>query len=331
MPPKRKLKRPPSECAIPPVMAPSVAGGFVFERVPHAADDIRRYVESQSHERVTHLEKVGTETLPARKLDAWDVRTDADRYWVITNPTNLYSQVHFPSLDYTLTFHIGLTTRIAAQRAGEPDEEQRDRLAPAWRRWTQAAEALDRADEAEQFQAIGMQCREALLAVARGIASSSMVPSGQQAPKAGDFIHWSELIADAIAPGPNARELRSYLKAVARSAWSLVNAVTHAQNAVRFDASMAVEATQSTFCAFGAALVRHERGAPDRCPGCSSYRVASVYMPEIAVGHPYRSVCESCGWTDKPRVVRRHGSSRVRRNMTPDQRVAKRRARPTRG
>jgi hypothetical protein len=34
--------------------------------------------------------------------------TDEGRWWVITNLTNLYSQTHFPSLDYTLSFHIEL-------------------------------------------------------------------------------------------------------------------------------------------------------------------------------------------------------------------------------
>lgn len=49
--------------------------------------------------------------------EMWDVTTDQDRWWVITNPTNLYSQQHFPSLDYTLSFHIGLMARVVAARA----------------------------------------------------------------------------------------------------------------------------------------------------------------------------------------------------------------------
>jgi hypothetical protein len=46
----------------------------------------------------------------------WDVHTTGDRYWVITNPTNLYSQQLFPSMDYTLSFHVGVTARMVARR-----------------------------------------------------------------------------------------------------------------------------------------------------------------------------------------------------------------------
>jgi predicted Zn-ribbon and HTH transcriptional regulator len=299
-------------------MAPEVAGQFAFTGPPHQAEDIRQYFEMEADEPVVHLERVATETLPGRKLEVWDVHTKDGRWWVVTNPTNLYSQTHFPSLDYTITFHVGLMTRMSARRAGEAPDEQRERLAPVWRRWSQAAQELDLADEAEQFQAVAMRCREALLALTRSIARPEMVPAGRDAPKAGDFIGWAEIIAETIAPGGSAKELRSYLKSIARESWQLVNAVTHARNAVRFDGSIAVEATQSALSAFGATLLRHEDGAPDRCPSCASYRIASVFMPDVAVGHPYRAVCESCGWTDKkPAAPRAKRAPSRRSRATP--------------
>lgn len=298
---RRKRPRPPGECTIPPPMTPEVAGQFTFSGPPHQADAMREYFESQApDEPVVHLEKVATETLPGRKLEVWDVHTKDGRWWVVTNPTNLYSQVHFPSLDYTITFHVGLSMRMSARQVGQPPNEQRDRLASVWRRWSQAAHELDLVDEAEQFQAVAMRCREALLALTRSIARPKMVPAGREAPKAGDFIGWAEIIAETLAPGASAKELRSYLKSIARESWQLVNHVTHARNAVRFDGSIAVAATQSALSAFGATLLRHEDGAPDRCPSCASYRIASVFVPDVAVGHPYRAVCESCGWSDQP-------------------------------
>jgi hypothetical protein len=50
--------------------------------------------------------------------DCWDVHTNKDRYWVITCPTNLYPQKYFPSLDFTLSFHIGVSARIVAMQRG---------------------------------------------------------------------------------------------------------------------------------------------------------------------------------------------------------------------
>lgn len=110
-------------------MPPEAIGPLLVKQTPHEAAEIRWYIESQAHARVTHLEKVQTEMLPDRKLNAWDVRTKKDRYWVITTPTNLYSQELFPSVDYTISFHIGLTLRIGMRRQNTANEEQHDRPA----------------------------------------------------------------------------------------------------------------------------------------------------------------------------------------------------------
>jgi hypothetical protein len=67
-------------------------------------------------EKVLHLEKVASERIFDRQHDVWDVHTDKERWWVVTQPTNLYSQTLMPSLDYTLSFHIGLMARMAARR-----------------------------------------------------------------------------------------------------------------------------------------------------------------------------------------------------------------------
>jgi hypothetical protein len=270
---------------------------FVLDRPEHEASEIRNYVETQARpERVTHLEKVATEQLFDRRHDAWDVLTNKDRYWVITGPTNLYSQKDFPSVDYTMSFHIGLMMRVLARSKHVSRDEQEDLLAPAWRRLSQAGEALNKADEAEEFQSVGMRCREALLALVRGIARDSMVPQGATRPQSGNFIEWSDLIANAIASGSSAERIRGHLKSIAESTWHLVQWLTHSSNAVRFDGRMAVDATEATITAFGAAVTRLERGAPDRCPNCTSYRIASVYTPELEIDPPYVSFCEACGW-----------------------------------
>src|SRR4051794_27829228 len=89
------------DCTIPGSVPTSVLNESVLRRSPREEQAICEYVESQSpKEKVLHLEKVTTEYVLDRKLDVWDVRTDGERYWVITNPTNLYSQELFPSLDY---------------------------------------------------------------------------------------------------------------------------------------------------------------------------------------------------------------------------------------
>ena len=86
-------------------------------------------------------------------------------------------------------------TRVMARERGAEDDQQQGRLAAAWRRWSQAAEALERADEAEEFQAVGMRCRESFLAMVRAMANKTMVPAGHMPPKTSDFIHLLQGIA----------------------------------------------------------------------------------------------------------------------------------------
>jgi hypothetical protein len=275
-----------------------VLADFLVTRPEYEERAVREYVEVQARpEKVTHLEKIKTERLRARVMDVWDVRTTGDRYWVITNPTNLYSQHDFPSMDFTLSFHIGLMERLFARDATSAPDAQQRRLAAAWRRWEQAASALDHADEAEEFQAVGMRCRECLLDFITATAEPRMVQEGQEPPQRGNFLAWSEIIANAVAHGGSAERVRQYLKTVAEQTWQLVSWLTHARNATSADGHLAVAATHHALAAFGVAVIRHERGAPERCPRCSSYRLTIDYRSDL---NAEVMLCEACGWTDSP-------------------------------
>lgn len=297
MPRARKTRKPKveGECVIPPTLPPVELRKYVINGPPHEARAITAYMEGQWGDTVAHLEKVATEPLFSGRLDAWDVHTDKGRYWVITNPTNLYPQDTFKSLDFAITVHVGLTTRMRARTQSNVEPEQEYRLSAAWRRVTQAREALDVADEAEAFQAVGMRCRECLLELARAIATPDMVPANETPPQVGNFLRWSELIAHTIAGGRHAGDIRTYLKQAAASTWQLVNWLTHSANATRFDADITLDATQNVVDAFGMALVRYMRGEPDRCSLCRSYRLAGDYRPDLGVEEPWVTVCASCG------------------------------------
>src|SRR3954453_3611317 len=75
-------------------------------------DEIRAYVEEQAHEEVVHLEKAASELVGPMRHDIWDVHCPESRWWVVTDPTNLYDQADFKSRDVVLTFHIGLMLRM---------------------------------------------------------------------------------------------------------------------------------------------------------------------------------------------------------------------------
>lgn len=273
----------------------------VHDEPSHEFEDVRRYVELEARgHRVKHAECLKREILFGREHQVWDVVTSRDRFWVVTGPTNLYSHRHFPSADYALSFHVGLTMRVASRERKMTGDEEEQRSAAAWRRWQQASSQLDEAKEAEDFQAVGMRCRECLLEMIRSLADDSMVPAGQETPKRSDFNGWTALVAADVAPGSSAEELRLHLRTLAKTAWQYVNWLTHATNATRFDAHVAVESTAHVLSSFGTAVVRKERGIPDRCPSCGSYQLDSVYQPESEAEDPYVTVCRQCRWTPSP-------------------------------
>jgi hypothetical protein len=291
------------DCLIPTPPSPGALRSTLIESSPHEEREVLDYFEWQSSKdskgpaKVEQLELVKSETVWGRVHKVWDVHASDGRWWVITEPMNLYSQDHFPSLDYTLSFHIGLMARVAARESRQARGENSQLFAAAFRRWEQAAEAIDLAKEAEDFQAVGMKCRECLLTFAR-IAQKDIPRSGggSSLPKRGDFVHWAELIAEYAAGGPHSKDLRKHLKEGANNTWQLVNWLTHTANAIRYDAELVVEATSHLLECFTGVFVRHDSKNPGRCPNCSSYQLKSFYVPESEEDPPYMLVCMACRW-----------------------------------
>src|SRR6266508_5602281 len=128
-------------------------------------EEVITYVEDQSHDRVLHAELAASELVGPVRHDIWDVHCAASRWWVLTNPTNLYDQRDFRSRDVALTFHVGLMLRLSykQERQVSVTPSSAFLLPGSWRRWQQAFEAYDGGDEAEQFQSIGVRLRECLV------------------------------------------------------------------------------------------------------------------------------------------------------------------------
>ena len=135
-----------------------------MESPEHQRRNICEYVELEApDERVKRAEKISSERHFGSVHDVWDVETDKNRWWVVTEPTNLYLQSEFPSMDHVLSFHIGLVSRISAKQHTKATDEDIWRTPRAWRQWEQAHESLDAAEEAEDFQSVGARCREVLI------------------------------------------------------------------------------------------------------------------------------------------------------------------------
>jgi hypothetical protein len=112
------------ECLIPPRVPNAAINQFSFKRDDAESQHVVDYVESQwgkdkkrSDERVIFLEKVLTEHVMGIPYQCWNVHSNKGQWWVIDgNAMNFYSQELLPSLDYLLSFHIGLMMRVDSER-----------------------------------------------------------------------------------------------------------------------------------------------------------------------------------------------------------------------
>ena len=134
-----------------------------------------------------HVEKVKQEVVLGHTYEIWDVTTDKDRWWVITILTNLYSQKHFPSLDYTLSFHIGLVMRLRSRPDGA-SSEQSTPFDEVFRRQEQAKNRHDSAVEAEDYQAVGMQLRECLISLVAALRRRVQINPDIERPQDANFV-----------------------------------------------------------------------------------------------------------------------------------------------
>jgi hypothetical protein len=96
---------------------------------------------------VEFLQKVYAENVLSHQHVVWDVHTNVDRWWVITNPTNLYSQEQFPNMDLAVTFHVGLCLRVPRSQRTKLSELPIEPLAACFRHLSETSEALTSAQE----------------------------------------------------------------------------------------------------------------------------------------------------------------------------------------
>lgn len=198
-------------------------------------------------------------------------------------------------MDYVLSFHIGLMMRVEAHREPAGTEAEQELLLVTNPKLVQAGEALDEADEAEEYQAVGMHCRECLLALIRELTEDVGFDEGGDLPKKSDFKAWADRIAGAVAAGGSAERVRSYLKKIADETWQLTNWLTLAANATRPDAMLALAATENVVAAFVPRVLIAKIDAPERCGRCKSYKLAIDWRSEIGPLGSYVVRCEACG------------------------------------
>jgi hypothetical protein len=277
---------------------------YSVEGDPHSETDIANYVHGQARdETVQHVEKIKQEVVLGEVYEIWDVTTDKDRWWVLTNLTNLYSQRHFPSLDYTLSFHIGLMARLR-NRSDRVDGSDPTPFDEVFRRVDQAERKLERAVEPDEYQAVGMHLRESLISLIDALRRRAELPADIERPQDANFVLWSELLMNHLCGGGSNKELRQHLKNIAKETWQLVNWLTHDRSANETAASVAIHSCQTTIGQFVQILERSRTDKTERCPVCKSRNIRSHFDIAIQPDGDYYASCGVCAWTNHPARAR---------------------------
>lgn len=157
-------------------------------------------------------------------------------------------------MDLALTFHVGLCLRIPNNERKALNDLPIEPLAACWRTLHEAVESLRHAEEAEDFQTIGMRSREALLDLIHVAQECVPMPNGQEKPNKSNFRGWLEIVSKAALPGPNQQERRSLLKAGGENAWKFTNWLTHAKDSHFADAEAALAITELAISLLSSAI-----------------------------------------------------------------------------
>lgn len=252
------------------------------------------------------IQKISTENVGTVQHAIWDVHTNTDRWWVITNPMNLYSQQQFPNVDYALTFHIGLSIRIPRSEKQKLKDIPIEPFAACYRTLQASYDALGHAGGVADYQTLGVRCREALLSFVD--AAQTVLPweSTEDKPHRANFKAWVDHICARTLAGSTHENRRSLFKTLLDAAWKFANWLTHAKGSHLRDAEAAVQVTESATMLCISAVIQHLRGVPDACPVCGSHRLSPerglhTSIPNVLWERP---TCDECGWTGKPIEVR---------------------------
>ncbi len=226
-------------------------------------EDVSKYVEEQFEGkcRVLSAKIESTFNDLGFEVRVWNVKTDIEgSWWVVEGngiPMNLYPQeAYYFSTDEVYSFHIGLMERMLNKSYEYKSKDfvramtLNNELAPnLFRKLKNIATLINSAKEVEDFQSIGVQCREVLIELANNIYIAEMAGEEEQ-PQKSNFKKKAELFVNFYLSGSENSDYRSYIKKITETVWDYTNKITHSQNATIYEVSSCVSLTVSLICTY---------------------------------------------------------------------------------
>jgi hypothetical protein len=215
-------------------------------------DEVAQYVEWQSQNKCKVLSAKPEHTFNdlGTEVRVWNVKTDLDgAWWVVEGdsvPMNLYPQeAYYFSSDEVYSFHMGLMERMNASIDYKPEEfveaiTLNSDIAPQlFRKLKSIATLIDSAVEIEDFQSIGVQCREILIELGNSIYFAEMADESEQ-PQESNFKRKAELFVQFYLAGSENSDYRNIIKKLTEATWDYACKITHSINATFYEASTCV-------------------------------------------------------------------------------------------
>jgi predicted RNA-binding Zn-ribbon protein involved in translation (DUF1610 family) len=262
-------------------------------------DKVSSYVESQDRKvKVTFAQKMYVENILGHLHEAWDVHCGRRRYWVITNPMNLYEQKLFPNMDLAITFHVGLCLRMPRSEREPISDLHVEPFAECARLATEASDELKQAEKVSDYQAIGVRCREVMLTL---VAAAQVVmpwTGPGEPPQKANLKEWADHMCKIGLPGQAHKDRRKLLKTLLISTWDFNNWLAHTKSSTWHDAETGCTTTEHLIGIWLSILIRHVRKVPEACPACGSRRLfpQRARDPNEPAAEYERPACDKCGW-----------------------------------
>ena len=228
-----------------------------------AVEEIKEYVIWQCQEKCEVLSVKPEQDFNDLGINVrvWNVKTDKEGdWWVVEGdgiPMNLYTQnAYYFSADEVYSFHMGIIQRLLESK-DEYDPEKYvssltlgAKIAPyLFRKLKSVATLIDNAQEIEDFQAIGVQCREVLIELGNHIYEPYM-SEGNDQPKGSDFKHKAEKFVKYYLKGSENADYRTLFKKITEATWDYANKLTHSKSATFYEASTCVSLCTSLVGAY---------------------------------------------------------------------------------
>lgn len=234
-------------------------------------------------------------------VNVWNVKTSKEAYWVVegeTAPMNLYTQnANYLSADEAYSFHMGITQRLSKRHHENfnhvIDEIPLDieRLRSINRKLNMASQKLSVELEPEEFQSIGLICRESLIELSKELCKRNIELIKRTGFKTSDFKNVSNAFIDLYIPGSSNAELRSHSRKLVEIAWSYSSSIVHSPNKTFPDVKIGLLFTSAAVSLLENLFFKHLGfDIEPVCYNCGSKKIDIVEIEN----NKFVAICKSC-------------------------------------